>query len=460
MNRSAALFAWVSGLLAVLMVQGSLCHPVRAAAPPDEDAKNALDGIEILKAKWTKKVESDFNEFKKGEKKPSGKSDEKVIDTAAQWYAYRLTYNDLPNYASVVNGFKNLLQELSTNKNKEFMKIFSQRALIRLRDVLDKEGSGKAAIQRRAQAALMIHRLAEKVSQPELMDELTAILHSGKYPDYVKIHVLKALKEVLERYPAPANGDEKKTRDSRYDKAVAEILKYIDASPKLPERVTPEKKKEIEARFRYFRREAIKALAEVRMPAVAIDKRDKNVKGPVAYWLLKVVANDNLSPPASVGEQVEAAVGLLQIRPPEGSPYQADLGLYYVGRFIEKDLTQAFIEDPANQAGGRVLGERSRRVSLIRREPWRIHAARLAQALEDLGTFTKGKPMQKKTETLVDNATPLLKKLEQKTNQGVEGVPRSNLKGVVEKPEKQGGLMPSSLAVYKGFDKFDLRAEE
>jgi hypothetical protein len=447
MHRFSSSFAWVLGLLTVLIVGGPGATLVRTANPLEDE------GMEALKKKWDRATEKDFRDFLRGINDP-GEKDAKVIDTAAQWYAYRLTWPNIPN-RRVVEDFVNLLREASNSKdkNKKFMNMFAPKAMQRLKDVIDKEGTEASDRQRRLNAAIMAHRLAELTGHPDVMDDMTAILLGAKYPEFVKVHVLKGVKELLDKYPTPADDAATKTRDTRYEKVIPELIKYVDAKPVYPANASREKKKEIDAKFLYFRREAVKALAHVHLPAVAINNKEKTVTGPVAYWLLKVLANQDLGLPASIGEQVEAAVGLFQLRPPEGSPYQADLALFYGARFIEKDLAQGFIEDPANDPGDKVLGEKSKGIKLIKLEPWKLHAARLAQALEDLAAFNKGKPGQKKAEDLMTKAKPLLAKMELRTRKDVDETSRNPLKSLWE-----GALKPTAFEVYKGFATYDLKA--
>jgi hypothetical protein len=217
---------------------------------------------------------------------------------------------------------------------------------------------------------------------------------------------------------------------------------------------------------RYFRREAIRALAQFRLPAVEIDAKNKKIDGPVAYWLLKVVANDGLSPSASVSEQVEAAYGLFLLRS-EGTPYQTDLSLYVAGRFIAKVFAVKYNIDHQRAAKGievklkkKDKKERSAEPIPVREEPWTLHAARLSYAMGEqvvLATGTTKSNMAKlqgKAKLIFD---PMAISFTSKATKQVSPEDITQLGSLVDET-----LKPAQMSAYLGYESYTVKvgAEE
>ena len=109
------------------------------------------------------------------------------------------------------------------------------------------------------------------------------------------------------------------------------------------------------AAHRYVRRECIRALAGVGIPAVDVSLR-KSVDGVSIYPLLRVLVdpkNKNaLHPPPSLTEKLEAAIGICNMKILGADPlnlYQADVSIYLVGQFME-ELIAEYRKDQSNFA--------------------------------------------------------------------------------------------------------------
>src|SRR5262249_39333801 len=134
-------------------------------------------------------------------------------------------------------------------------------------------------------------------------------------------------------------------------------------------------------------------------------------KGLTALNLTRVLANDIRSltdmdpkkakgtpPPASLGEQVEAAIGICQIHSTNLTDYHPDYPAQHVGRFLVEFATRSNNE----------RGER--------REPWRHSAGRLLAALGELRADLKKRgpndPATKYIAEMINQAEPILKQVE------------------------------------------------
>jgi hypothetical protein len=463
MTRPAFSFGLTAGVLVILLAGGMPLPQVQGKELPDDD-----EGPSALKKKFKdEKVEKTFNPLVNGDRAPGGKEDKAAIVTAAKWYTFRVTWDDVQRSTKKTTGlrqvymdFDKVLKDVEHAKgnNKEFMKQFVPEVVKNLKEVLDK-GNVLAQVN----GAMLLHRLAQ-TGRPELLAELTAVLKNSRYDSPVskqfsaiKLYAVKGIKEVLERLPAvPADP---KTRTA-YEGAVKAVLKYIDHKPDYKD-LSAEKKKALDDVIRYVRREAVRALAQVRVPAVAVAKGTNEVSGPVAYWLLRVVGNEDLTPKASVSEQVEAAVGLLQMRSPQGSTYQEGLTPYFVGKFIETDLVRAFNRDATSAGTGKEIGgnKKKRTIKPIRSQPWKLHVARLTTALEEwVAAASKANPARTQPlARLLDNARDVLKKMDGAKSDRIETVSTeplaTALKGLVEN-------LKLSKEVYKGAGQYEVKLEE
>src|SRR5262249_17300621 len=148
----------------------------------------------------------------------------------------------------------------------------------------------------------------------------------------------------------------------------------------------------------FFRREAIRALGQMRVPAISISKTGK-VDGPIAYHLTRVLTGKGIdgkpmSPRPSLSEQVEASVALCQLRSDANSPYPIEPALYLVGRFLANNLVKQYNSDSRAFPGGGI--RKNAAASLrARAEPWKLHATRLDHALDDLAAAIR-KPREQR----------------------------------------------------------------
>jgi hypothetical protein len=285
--------------------------------------------------------------------------------------------------------------------------------MLRIKDILA-EGN----LQGRINAALMMERLAQTGRQ-ELIDDLTAILENPKHHEAVKLYAIKGLAELFARQPPPPQGDPMalKAFEARLARSYKALVKYLYPKPAFTANTSPKEKEGAYAVARFFRREALRALGQMRRPALAIDKQGK-VAGPIAHDLLRILADKTLMPTSSLSERLEAAVGLCQLRADPNSTYTQDVALYLVGRFIAQDLAVNYngdmertLEVKIEAKKKKTEGEKdSGTVRRLRAEPWKLYSARLAAALEELAKTTG----DKKVKDLLDKATPILQAMDNK----------------------------------------------
>ena len=119
----------------------------------------------------------------------------------------------------------------------------------------------------------------------------------------------------------------------------------------------------------------------------------KDGEGRTALLLLRYLRKDGITPEPSLAEQVEAAIGICQLRPALDKDYQADYAAHHLG---------AVIVDFANQnARGGLL-------------PWKLSAARLNIALDQFKASAANLPAKSAeyVNQVVDRSKAVLKPIE------------------------------------------------
>jgi hypothetical protein len=178
-----------------------------------------------------------------------------------------------------------------------------------------------------------------------------------------RLYALRGLRELLAQNP-PVLGKE------RLPAVVAALTEALDHKPGFDPKVTaPE---EVDG-FRYVRREAVRALAQVKDPS-------GGGPGKPALALLRVVDADGLTPEPRVDERLEAAIGLAHMRPADKNDkkYQPGYVVFHIGQMLDAFALAVQQDRQAASAA-----------SAPKRLPWQSYAARLADALRVLRDESK-----------------------------------------------------------------------
>jgi hypothetical protein len=420
MFRSSVCFSWICACLPMLFEGTYLCN----AAPPKK-GKVVSEGVELpredppgndaLEKKWkSKPIRDAFNDLINNGKKPDGK-DMRVIKLASQWHVFRVTWVSIQKPAKktqtsplqqVHNELHSTLLNSGRKANPKFMELFTREMVQRAKEVF-----AQGNLQGQVNAALMLPRIAQ-AGRPELIDDMLDILtktgneEAAKDEVFtdgakgaIKLYAIKALKELFEKgYAVPANPADIKIRQERFAKTYKALRPYFDPKPPVGANATRAERREIYNVARFFRREAIRVLGQMRQPAVVMDSKAAKVEDPIAYQLARVLSDKAMVPSPSLSEQLEAAVGLCQMRTEPGSLYQHDLALYLVCRFVQTKLAVEYNADWENNAniGVRAGGGKGAATdNKVRSEPWKLHAVRLENALEELEKATAKEPKVK-----------------------------------------------------------------
>lgn len=440
LNRLVPLAVTAALVLSLGVPAGTVRAQKKKGVADDTTGRLPAEGSEKLEKQF-RLQQSEFRALSKGEPKAT-KSHADLIDLGAKYHVYRLTWREL-NKNQDKPGSTNLLinqlelvinETLRANQDKqkaaEFIQMFGRQLNIRLKEVLSHDDPVV-----RLNASLLLPALA-RLGHPETADLLAEVLADARQSEGVRYWTLPALRELFSqtRQTPPLV----RLKPDQEDRCILALNDYLSRPPDFPDRIAhlqrlladpktrdnvPEtEKKEVtqyEAGIQLARRTAVRALAETRHPAVY--KRDSggqpslNEKGLTALTLTRIVANDirslvpvdakknkGLPPRASLGEQVEAAIGLCQMQSGLAKEYNPDYAAHHVGRFLV-------------EFAARNNAERNEK-----REPWRNYAGRLLVAFGDLEADIKKQPAGpagKYVNEMIAQATVFLKAVEAGTDQ-------------------------------------------
>jgi len=316
-----------------------------------------------------------FQSMQKGEL-PVSPGAEAVIDHGAQWYAYRLTYQDNQE-APARNKMHQLVKEALdqvldphdshkplNSQQQTFVEEFGKRFTERLHEVV-KNPKPIA----RVNAASILARLAA-TGQEDAGDVLAEVIQDPKENDGVKLWACFGLRDLfgLARGENPVKFKSQQ-RESQWAQA---LYDYVNRKIEVPSSATPAER----AAIPYVRKEAILALGQTRYPAVANIVNKKIVLDrQTALALLRIMGKDGIKPTPTLSEQVAAAVGLCRLQSKLCDEYQADYAAYQLGKFLVE-----------------FGGLRNQDTNKDSKAGWKVHAFYLLQALNELRTDLEGPP--------------------------------------------------------------------
>lgn len=272
----------------------------------------------------------------------------------------------------------------------------------------------------------------------------TAVLAPGRTygtHDAIKLFGFKAMREFLSHAPPEmdfkfAVGFLDKAKRVKMAERLNPLIDYILNPPHLATQA------EIDG-YRYIRCEAIKALAQVPVPYVPEEpdvqtKVRGKILAPTAYTLMRVLAegNDALSPPPTLAEQCEAAMGLARIDSKivleENLPslYNEELAVALVGKFLVRYI-QAYNADRGN-----FLGTKKSPPKL----PWKVYTKTITLTFDG---FNKNlSPMGKAKQQMADLIQAMSGPMNAIATWQQVGGSESQLLGLV------GALSPADTAAY------------
>ena len=192
---------------------------------------------------------------------------------------------------------------------RDMIRIFGEEMNAQLRPIFGtKDKPSTADVLVRLNAARQLSIVA-KSGFDELADTAVEVIADPNQHDAVKLYMFEALGNLFAVPHPEQEGKSVFTKEERENKAIQTLIDFIARQPKMDANASRD---EI-AGVRYVRREAIRALGQVRKPVVR-DANGKIVMSP-GIWLLRVAnADRNFVPPVSLSERVEGLVGYLNLQ--------------------------------------------------------------------------------------------------------------------------------------------------
>lgn len=263
-----------------------------------------------------------------------------------------------------------------TEGQRDLNLILCQEMIEQLRPIFGTaEKPGNPDILLRINAARQLSILG-RTGQEVIARMAIDILKNPNEHDAVKLYAIEALGHVF-AVPHPEKEGESNFNDKNLEvEAVKTLIDFIARPVKVEPSMSQE---EIDA-FRYLRREAVRALGQVRKPIFR--DRDGKVLANPAIWLLRVANGDQrLSPPPSLSERAEALSAYLFL---QGDKFEnMDYAAGFVATAI-RDIVAEFMH-PERQTLEKPRGDDARLPDRVPQErdyhPWRLTSNRIQVGL-------------------------------------------------------------------------------
>jgi hypothetical protein len=337
-------------------------------------AQNLNEGWNVLEGKFNASRGLALGFLKGGPVDANDKNHIEAIDLLAKTYTYGVYLrklelqhdgikNDFAAFERAVDG--DILRAKNRQAMQTFAEIFRDKVRIHALEVIQYKDA--RPIHKLHNARVLAE--VAKLGQEELADTLITVLKDPQQTDGVRYEMLKGLATLIPQLPS-----------ARQSKCAVALVEFLEQKKGPGKKATPE---EIEG-FRYFRREAVRALAKIRTPAI-----DDKVRP--ALVLARFAGNDaSIQPPPRIDERIEAAIGLARMKAADDRQYQVDYAASQIGKCLGA-LAQSAEAERANKD--------------TRIRPWRLLSALLKEALEDL---KKNNDKNKYVVQIADRGTQLL----------------------------------------------------
>jgi len=415
-----------------------------------------LGNKEDTERPFNDKHKTRFEKLRDAEVQVDAAKDKELLDVSARYFVHRLTWSTLQNDKSPDGGIAGLQKRFAesivvpataSGKNKEFMRLWSKELITRLKEVLGLDI--KTYHHAVTNAALMLQTLA-KNRQEEVQDFLLDMSRADKdnkpvvHP-FIRMCAVRALGEFSAPHWSKVDDQTEETKILAKRKRDLDRLDWMAkfvAQPYPPDGDTPEHKDAMS----YVRREGIKALAHVQVPAYGIDKKKGEVVGPAGYYLLYIASGGSfpVGPPLSLSERLEATIGLCQLKVTETPEYNVDLGVYVVANNLAAMASDYLNDWVYFSFKDTTSKEAPKRLSKL---PWQTYAMHLEVALEAMSAnVPKDLPAAKKVQTLRSNMDKLLEKMKK----------RAQIEPPAELVQFAESIRPASFDAYPGFKGFEV----
>jgi hypothetical protein len=362
-----------------------------------------------------------------------GDDHKEVVKLMAKWYSYRLTWPKYQNEAGMMKRlFDEYEQEIGNAGGKKpatqpFLDAFTKNLVVTSRDVLKGESGARQPLIARVNAVRQLAFLA-KFGQEEVADVFVDVIKDpDPEMDASRYYAFQGLRDLF------AQGQKTPMKDKgRETKSILALIEFLDkpmtVSPGMP-------REEIEG-LRFLRREATRALALTRYPAI-VEEKTKAIQGRTALVLLRIARKNGLVPEPRWDEQVEAAIGLARMQCKLFEDYQPDYAAQQIGGALV-DFANVYNQDDSKE----------------KEHGYKVYAMRLTEALQvmktDVAKNIKDKEMVQYVNDMINRAVKVLSAIETKA---------STATAAADLGQWVTTTAPKSASVYKGATDAKLRTE-
>jgi len=292
---------------------------------------------------------------------PNDRSHVDAIDLYAKFFTYGVYLQNLEQTPGKIDrdfqDFEGEINKIHKAQDREAIQPLSNAFRDKVRvHALEVIQFDKARPVHKIHNARLLAKVAE-LGQGQLADTLVELINDTAQNDGVRFWSFRGLKTLLAQVqPMKPNAVLNKQQETKAAEALVNFLEQRKGPPK------DASQQEIDG-FRFLRREAVRALAQVHTPSL-------NEKVRPALVLARIAgADERIQPPPRLDERTEAAIGLARMQATQDKQYQVDYAAGQVAKTIGL-FAQTYDKDDKDN---HVL-------------PWRVDATRFLEALEVLKT--------------------------------------------------------------------------
>jgi hypothetical protein len=359
---------------------------------------------------------------------------QQIIDRYARWYTLRL--NEAPKDAMsslVQDAMRRTLMPAPSYadlklEQRQFVDEFG-KAMVNHLTGLVLNNPNKPWV--RVNAARMASEVG-KMGYDGTAELCIKILEKEDESDGVKLWALKGLHNLFAIVPDPKVAPEKTVFQKKNAgvlsplerKSILALINFIQRKVQFPEDLNPKQRAEAEDAVRYVRREAVRALANVRVQSVKSNLNE--VESRPALELLKIARRDLPEPSPSAAEMTEAIIGFCHLKPDRDRDLQIDYAAYHIGKSIY-EVVQFRVQNPFDTS-----------------IPWKATANRLIDAL---GTWRKNADDMKLQDAKL--IKDLIDKCEAQALKPIESGVQGNPPDILPLTTWLGANQPKSVSLFK-----------
>lgn len=315
-----------------------------------------------------------FNKMLRGELEYDSKnpSHAQAVDVNARFFAYRLTQPEFQaepgKLDTVFKECESILKQFRARPRTAFNTNFLSRLLERSKEALPNNVPIARINAVRMQAMIPTELgscdiLGQKTLPEQLMENFVNVVEKAP-DDGMRLHALKGIRETYKALRPLALVKKSSDRVALKPETEARVAEALVKIIETPRNYLPDAPAEITEGYRVIRREAIKALAQARVPMAG-------TKGRTAFVLARMATANDIKPEPRFDERVEAAIGLLNMRPQANDPNEFNLeaDTYAFGVFLVEFFQKFNTRNENDQE------------KLL---PWKIYAARINDGFDAL----------------------------------------------------------------------------